>query len=139
MLTCLTSHFVLILHLPQGYWNYADRTVHLECRAFCSVEILMESQCRLNELWCICSVLPWKKKLQWEQSDTFHSDFTNSLMGIHVVANTFFFFTSSQDDNGLCYPSSKSHEQTFAYLIVDPCKRHVHVLYHCFGGSLFTN
>ncbi|NXI59605.1 CF300 protein, partial [Chloroceryle aenea] len=38
------------------------------------------------------------------------------------------------DDNGLCYPSSKSHEQTFAYLIVDPCKRHVHTLYHCFGG-----
>ncbi|NWH47316.1 CF300 protein, partial [Fregata magnificens] len=49
------------------------------------------------------------------------------------------FRVSAYDNNGLCYPSSKSHEQTFAYLIVDPCKRHVHALYHCFGGSLFTN
>ncbi|XP_064297382.1 cilia- and flagella-associated protein 300 [Phalacrocorax carbo] len=48
------------------------------------------------------------------------------------------FRVAAYDDNGLCYPSSKSHEQTFAYLIVDPCKRHVHALYHCFGGSLFT-
>ncbi|KAJ7398954.1 rna-directed dna polymerase from mobile element jockey-like [Pitangus sulphuratus] len=43
------------------------------------------------------------------------------------------------DANGLCYPSSKSHEQTFAYLIVDPCKRHVNTLYHCFGGGVFAN
>ncbi|XP_074673102.1 cilia- and flagella-associated protein 300 isoform X1 [Strix aluco] len=49
------------------------------------------------------------------------------------------FRVSAYDDNGLCYPSSKSHQQTFAYLVVDPCKRHVHALYHCFGGSLFTN
>uniref|UniRef100_A0A8C8AN41 Cilia- and flagella-associated protein 300 n=1 Tax=Otus sunia TaxID=257818 RepID=A0A8C8AN41_9STRI len=44
------------------------------------------------------------------------------------------FRVSAYDENGLCYPSSKSHQQTFAYLIVDPCKRHVHALYHCFGG-----
>uniref|UniRef100_A0A8D0LAU0 Cilia- and flagella-associated protein 300 n=1 Tax=Sphenodon punctatus TaxID=8508 RepID=A0A8D0LAU0_SPHPU len=49
------------------------------------------------------------------------------------------FKVSAHDDNGMCYPSSKSHEQTFAYLIVDPLKRHVHVLYHCFGGGLFCN
>lgn len=54
MLTCLTSHFVLILHLPQGYWNYADRIAHLECRAFCNVEILMESQCHLNVFVLFC-------------------------------------------------------------------------------------
>ncbi|KAM6317084.1 cilia- and flagella-associated protein 300 [Aegotheles albertisi] len=48
------------------------------------------------------------------------------------------FRVSAYDDNGLCYPSSKAHEQTFAYLIVDPCKRHVHTLYHCFGGSSFS-
>ncbi|XP_013811431.1 cilia- and flagella-associated protein 300 isoform X2 [Apteryx mantelli] len=47
------------------------------------------------------------------------------------------FRVSAYDENGLCYPSNKSHEQTFAYLIVDPFKRHVHTLYHCFGGSLF--
>ncbi|XP_051500136.1 cilia- and flagella-associated protein 300 [Apus apus] len=49
------------------------------------------------------------------------------------------FRVSAYDDNGLCYPSSKSHPQTFAYLIVDPCKRHVHTLYHSFGGSLFSS
>lgn len=70
---------------------------------------------------------------------TRHSDFRSPLTGIRVITNTEGFFTSSQDENGLCYPSSKSHEQTFAYLIVDPCKRHVHMLYHCFGESLFTD
>ncbi|XP_027763750.1 cilia- and flagella-associated protein 300 isoform X1 [Empidonax traillii] len=49
------------------------------------------------------------------------------------------FRVSAYDANGLCYPSSKSHEQTFAYLIVDPCKRHVNTLYHCFGGGVFAN
>ncbi|XP_032975928.1 cilia- and flagella-associated protein 300 isoform X3 [Rhinolophus ferrumequinum] len=33
---------------------------------------------------------------------------------------------------GMCYPSTKSHEQTFSYFIVDPIRRHVHVLYHCY-------
>ncbi|NXT52771.1 CF300 protein, partial [Pluvianellus socialis] len=42
---------------------------------------------------------------------------------------------SAYDDHGLCYPSSRSHQQTFAYLVVDPCRRHVHTLYHCFGVS----
>ncbi|XP_071590511.1 cilia- and flagella-associated protein 300 [Heliangelus exortis] len=49
------------------------------------------------------------------------------------------FRVSAYDENGLCYPSSKSHEQTFAYLIVDPCKKHVHSLYHSFGKGLFDN
>ncbi|XP_030055220.1 cilia- and flagella-associated protein 300 [Microcaecilia unicolor] len=42
------------------------------------------------------------------------------------------FKVSAYDENGMCYPSTQNHEQTFAYLIVDPLKRHVHVLYHCF-------
>ncbi|XP_033638005.1 cilia- and flagella-associated protein 300-like isoform X1 [Asterias rubens] len=36
------------------------------------------------------------------------------------------------------YPCDKEHEQNFAYLIVDPIKRHVAVLYHQFGGGVFT-
>ncbi|XP_029458265.1 cilia- and flagella-associated protein 300-like isoform X2 [Rhinatrema bivittatum] len=47
------------------------------------------------------------------------------------------FKVSAYDENGMCYPSTKNHDQTFAYLIVDPLKRHVHVLYHCFGRGLF--
>lgn len=35
------------------------------------------------------------------------------------------------------YPSDKEHENTYAYLIVDALKRHVHVFYHCFGGGVF--
>ncbi|XP_015280002.1 PREDICTED: uncharacterized protein C11orf70 homolog [Gekko japonicus] len=46
---------------------------------------------------------------------------------------------SAYDVHGLCYPSSSSHEQTFAYLIVSPPKRHVYVLYHSFGSSFFCN
>ncbi|KAM9566415.1 cilia- and flagella-associated protein 300 [Guaruba guarouba] len=49
------------------------------------------------------------------------------------------FRVSAYDINGLCYPSSKSHNQTFAYLVVDSCKRHVNTLYHSFGGGLFTD
>ncbi|OBS78317.1 hypothetical protein A6R68_19294 [Neotoma lepida] len=37
------------------------------------------------------------------------------------------------DSAGVCYPSTKEHEQTFSYFIVDPIKRHVNVLYHCYG------
>nr|XP_033803377.1 cilia- and flagella-associated protein 300 isoform X2 [Geotrypetes seraphini]XP_033803379.1 cilia- and flagella-associated protein 300 isoform X2 [Geotrypetes seraphini] len=47
------------------------------------------------------------------------------------------FKVSAYDENGICYPSTQNHEQTFAYLIVDPLKRHVHVLYHSFGHGLF--
>ncbi|XP_063286527.1 cilia- and flagella-associated protein 300 [Pelobates fuscus] len=47
------------------------------------------------------------------------------------------FKVAAYDDQGRCYPSSKPHEQTFAYLIVDPMKRHVNVLYHSFGAGDF--
>ncbi|XP_067841565.1 cilia- and flagella-associated protein 300 isoform X2 [Heptranchias perlo] len=57
--------------------------------------------------------------------------------GIRVISTV--FKVTAYDDYGTCYPSTKKHEQTFAYLIVDPLKRHVHVLYHCFGGGLFCN
>ncbi|KAJ8275851.1 hypothetical protein COCON_G00076030 [Conger conger] len=40
---------------------------------------------------------------------------------------------TAYDDSGLCYPSEKDDEQTFAYLIVDPYKRNVYVLYHSYG------
>ncbi|XP_006009480.1 cilia- and flagella-associated protein 300 isoform X2 [Latimeria chalumnae] len=47
------------------------------------------------------------------------------------------FKVSAYNANGRCYPSAKEHEQTFAYLIVDPLKHYVNVLYHSFGGGLF--
>ncbi|KAM9320435.1 cilia- and flagella-associated protein 300 [Gastrophryne carolinensis] len=47
------------------------------------------------------------------------------------------FKVSAYDKTGLCYPSTQPHEQTFAYLIVDPLKRHVYLLYHCYGGGIF--
>ncbi|KAK2827277.1 hypothetical protein Q7C36_018203 [Tachysurus vachellii] len=46
---------------------------------------------------------------------------------------------SAYDDYGLCYPSRRDNEQTFAYLCIDPFKRHVYVLYHCFGIGQFSN
>ncbi|XP_049890761.1 cilia- and flagella-associated protein 300 [Epinephelus moara] len=42
------------------------------------------------------------------------------------------------DESGLCYPGRREEEQTFAYLIVDPLKRHVTVFYHCYGVGNFT-
>ncbi|XP_006150159.1 cilia- and flagella-associated protein 300 [Tupaia chinensis] len=43
------------------------------------------------------------------------------------------FKVTAYDSAGMCYPSTKNHEQTFSYFIVDPIKRHVYVLYHCYG------
>ncbi|XP_075402613.1 cilia- and flagella-associated protein 300 isoform X1 [Tenrec ecaudatus] len=43
------------------------------------------------------------------------------------------FKVTAYDSAGMCYPSTKNHEQTFSYFIVDPIKRHVHVLYHSYG------
>ncbi|TRY99638.1 hypothetical protein DNTS_004829, partial [Danionella cerebrum] len=45
---------------------------------------------------------------------------------------------SAHDDTGLYYPSSTEHEQTFAYLCIDPFKRHVYVFYHAFGIGDFS-
>ena len=42
-----------------------------------------------------------------------------------------------QDENGAYYPATESHEQNFAYLIIDPLKRHINVLYHKFGSPVF--
>ncbi|XP_022098020.1 uncharacterized protein C11orf70 homolog isoform X2 [Acanthaster planci] len=36
------------------------------------------------------------------------------------------------------YPCDKDHSQTFAYLIIDPLKRQAAVLYHKFGGGVFS-
>ncbi|CAH2225405.1 Hypothetical predicted protein [Pelobates cultripes] len=54
---------------------------------------------------------------------------------INIISSV--FKVVAYDDQGRCYPSSKPHEQTFAYLIVDPMKRHVNVLYHSFGAGDF--
>ncbi|XP_074072653.1 cilia- and flagella-associated protein 300 [Macrotis lagotis] len=43
------------------------------------------------------------------------------------------FKVTAYDENGMCYPSTKNHEQSFSYFIVDPLKRHVNVFYHNFG------
>ncbi|KAL2095132.1 hypothetical protein ACEWY4_009851 [Coilia grayii] len=45
---------------------------------------------------------------------------------------------SACDSSGLCYPDSQDSEQSFAYLCVDPLKRHVYVLYHSFGTGLLS-
>ncbi len=42
-----------------------------------------------------------------------------------------------QDKDSQYFPSDRNHTQDFAYLIVDPQKRHVKVLYHVFGASSF--
>uniref|UniRef100_A0A8C6XPQ2 Cilia- and flagella-associated protein 300 n=1 Tax=Naja naja TaxID=35670 RepID=A0A8C6XPQ2_NAJNA len=50
---------------------------------------------------------------------------------INIVSTV--FKVCAYDADGLCYPTSNSHEQNFAYLIVNPLNRHIYVLYHVFG------
>ncbi|XP_025890751.1 cilia- and flagella-associated protein 300 isoform X2 [Nothoprocta perdicaria] len=43
------------------------------------------------------------------------------------------FRVSAYDEDGLCFPARRGHAQSFAYLLVDPRRRHVHSLSHSFG------
>ncbi|KAH3808151.1 cilia- and flagella-associated protein 300-like isoform X2 [Dreissena polymorpha] len=54
------------------------------------------------------------------------------------ITSSVFKIQAMDKDGEVFYPSSKRHEQTFSYLIVDPLKRHVIVLYHQFGGGVFS-
>ncbi|XP_013418162.1 uncharacterized protein C11orf70 homolog [Lingula anatina] len=44
---------------------------------------------------------------------------------------------TASNDSGMHYPCDSEHVQTFAYLIIDPIKRHVTTFYHRFGGGVF--
>ncbi|XP_034560888.1 cilia- and flagella-associated protein 300 [Notolabrus celidotus] len=44
----------------------------------------------------------------------------------------------AHDESGRCFPARQDEEQTFAYLIVDPYKRHVTLFYHSYGVGNFT-
>ncbi|XP_023268110.1 uncharacterized protein C11orf70 homolog [Seriola lalandi dorsalis] len=46
---------------------------------------------------------------------------------------------SAYDESGRCYPGRREEEQTFAYLIIDPFKRHVTLFYHFYGVGNFTS
>ncbi|XP_076435645.1 cilia- and flagella-associated protein 300-like [Babylonia areolata] len=48
------------------------------------------------------------------------------------------FKVTASDKTGVYYPSDQEHRQTFSYLVVDPLKRHLTVLYHRFGAIAFT-
>ncbi len=48
-------------------------------------------------------------------------------------------FNLKDEKNAKIYPSNTVLEQDFCYLVVDPIKRHVIVLYHRYDGPLFTD
>ncbi|KAJ3609107.1 hypothetical protein NHX12_023633 [Muraenolepis orangiensis] len=56
--------------------------------------------------------------------------------GISVVSTV--LKVCVHDETGPHYPGRGDEEQTFAYLIIDPFKRHVCLLYHCYGVGSFT-
>lgn len=39
----------------------------------------------------------------------------------------------AQDESGRCFPGRPQEEQTFAYLVIDPHKRHVTLFSHVYG------
>ncbi|XP_039600271.1 cilia- and flagella-associated protein 300 [Polypterus senegalus] len=46
------------------------------------------------------------------------------------------FKVSAYSGPRICYPADNDHHQNFAYLVLDPVKRHVYVLHHSFGIGL---
>lgn len=123
--TCLTLHFILVVHL---------KTVRLLgwVKALCLLERRDPKGDRPCTQTSVCPIVPWSQALG--QSAAFRPALRNALPGLHVAITTL-LFASSQDEAGLRYPSGSSHEQTFSYLAVDPWQRHVHALYHCYGVS----
>ncbi|XP_034401633.1 cilia- and flagella-associated protein 300 [Cyclopterus lumpus] len=55
---------------------------------------------------------------------------------IHVVSTV--LKVCAYDESGRCYPGRREEEQTFAYVIVDPFKRHATLFSHCYGVGQFT-
>ncbi|CAD5116654.1 DgyrCDS5522 [Dimorphilus gyrociliatus] len=53
------------------------------------------------------------------------------------VQSIAFKVTAFEKDGAIYFPSTKNHMQDFAYLIIDPLKRHVNVIQHVFGASAF--
>uniref|UniRef100_A0A1A8JFS8 Cilia- and flagella-associated protein 300 n=2 Tax=Nothobranchius kuhntae TaxID=321403 RepID=A0A1A8JFS8_NOTKU len=45
---------------------------------------------------------------------------------------------SAYDGSGRCFPGTPEQEQTFAYMIVDPFKRHVNLFSHFYGVGNFS-
>ncbi|XP_040909765.1 cilia- and flagella-associated protein 300 [Toxotes jaculatrix] len=58
---------------------------------------------------------------------------TKKISVVSTVLNV-----SAHDESGRCYPGRREEEQTFAYLIVDPFKRHVTLFHHFYGVGNFT-
>ncbi|KAK2175966.1 hypothetical protein NP493_692g02008 [Ridgeia piscesae] len=57
---------------------------------------------------------------------------------LHVASHVFRVHAQTEDGDEY-YPDTLEHEQNFAYLIIDPLRRHVNVLYHKFGTSSFDD
>ncbi|XP_078259277.1 cilia- and flagella-associated protein 300 isoform X1 [Rhinoraja longicauda] len=123
---------VLLLEDSDGYQIFSDteRKEFIFClfKHFCLGGILCQFEDTIDPYLEITKAV--YKEIVSVQKDP-------ETKGIRVISTV--FKVTASDDYGTCYPSTKKHEQTFAYLIVDPIKRHVHVLYHCFGGGLFGN
>lgn len=49
------------------------------------------------------------------------------------IISCIYKITASDKDGSLIYPADEPHEQTFAYLFVDPCKKTITVLYSRFA------
>ncbi|XP_029633935.1 cilia- and flagella-associated protein 300-like isoform X2 [Octopus sinensis] len=48
------------------------------------------------------------------------------------IVSSVYKVTAYDEDDTMIYPSDAAHIQTFAYLVVDPLKHYITVLYHCF-------
>nr|XP_039251261.1 cilia- and flagella-associated protein 300-like [Styela clava] len=60
----------------------------------------------------------------------------SSTNEIKIVSKVF-KITAKDEEGTIIYPSSGDHIQNFAYLIVEPFKRHVTLLYHSWGKGLW--
>nr|CAB3230193.1 uncharacterized protein C11orf70 homolog [Phallusia mammillata] len=54
-----------------------------------------------------------------------------------VVKSEAYKVTAKDKSGTLMFPSTDEHEQTFAYVTIDPIKRHATILYHCWGKGLW--
>ncbi|XP_077988337.1 cilia- and flagella-associated protein 300-like [Glandiceps talaboti] len=54
-----------------------------------------------------------------------------------LITSLVFCVKAFDKDKFAIYPGDSEHEQTFAYIVVDPLKRHITILSHKYGGNVW--
>ena len=57
---------------------------------------------------------------------------------VSLISHSLLYYFNIQNKNGqIVFPDPSNHENSFAFIIIDPTKKHLHCLWHSFGCGSF--